>query len=124
MPRRGFRVGVPFSGRWVEVANSDAVDFGGSGLGNLGAVEAAETPAHGRSHSLDITLPPLAAVFFKGVRPAGEPQAKTEAETVEGEATAPNETETADAAGVPATQTEPPPRKTARRTRRKLETAT
>jgi 1,4-alpha-glucan branching enzyme len=124
VPRRGFRVGVPFSGRWVEVANSDAVDFGGSGLGNLGAVEAAETPAHGRSHSLDITLPPLAAVFFKGVRPAGEPQAKTEAETVEGEATAPNETETADAAGVPATQTEPPPRKTARRTRRKLETAT
>jgi hypothetical protein len=69
VPRRGFRVGVPFPGRWTELANSDATEYGGSGLGNLGGVEAAGSPAHGRPHSLDITLPPLAAVFFKGVRP-------------------------------------------------------
>ena len=124
VPRRGFRVGVPFSGRWVELANSDAVEFGGSGLGNLGAVEAADSPAHGRSHSLDITLPPLAAVFFKGVRPVEEPEAKSEAEAVEGEETASKEAEPAETTAAPVNDGGPRPRKTGRRTRRKLETTT
>jgi 1,4-alpha-glucan branching enzyme len=119
VPRRGFRVGVPFPGRWVEVANSDAVEFGGSGLGNLGAVEAAETPAHGRSHSLDITLPPLAAVFFKGLRRS---EAGTEA--ADADEAAVSESETAGTAPASSKDAEPRPRKTARRTRRKLETTT
>jgi 1,4-alpha-glucan branching enzyme len=68
VPRHGFRVGVPYAGRWTELANSDAAEYGGSGLGNLGSVEAKDLPAHGRPHSLEITLPPLASVFFKGVR--------------------------------------------------------
>jgi 1,4-alpha-glucan branching enzyme len=46
--------------------NSDASEYGGSGQGNLGGVEATTTPSHGRPYSLNITLPPLAVMFFKG----------------------------------------------------------
>jgi 1,4-alpha-glucan branching enzyme len=64
-PRAGHRVGVPEGGAWREVFNSDALDFGGSGIGNLGRVEAEAVPWHGRRHSIRVTLPPLGAVFFK-----------------------------------------------------------
>jgi 1,4-alpha-glucan branching enzyme len=47
------------------VLNSDAKEYGGSGYGNLGGVEAAPIPSHGRPYSLTITLPPLAVVFFE-----------------------------------------------------------
>jgi 1,4-alpha-glucan branching enzyme len=60
-----YRIGVPQPGFWRELLNSDAREYGGSGQGNLGGVEAAPIPFHGRSYSLTITLPPLAAVFFK-----------------------------------------------------------
>ncbi len=60
-----YRVGVPRLGYWKELLNSDARDYGGSGQGNLGGVEAAPLPFHGRPYSLTFTLPPLAAVFFK-----------------------------------------------------------
>ncbi len=63
--RRNYRVGVTGGGRWREILNSDARDFGGSGQGNLGEIEAAPFPAHGRSHSLMLTLPPLSAVYLK-----------------------------------------------------------
>ena len=63
--RYGYRVGAPAGGRWRELANSDAAEYGGSGVGNLGGVLAEETPAHGRPFSLSLTLPPLAAVFLK-----------------------------------------------------------
>ncbi|HOW84426.1 MAG TPA: 1,4-alpha-glucan branching protein GlgB [Candidatus Aminicenantes bacterium] len=62
---RGYRVGVPSDGTWREVLNSDAVDYGGTGLGNLGAVEADRKPAHGRPCSLRLTLPPLGILVFK-----------------------------------------------------------
>jgi 1,4-alpha-glucan branching enzyme len=45
--------------------NSDATEYAGSGMGNLGGVEAEEIPTHGRPFSLKLTLPPLAALFFK-----------------------------------------------------------
>ncbi len=64
VPRYGYRVGVPFGGFWEEVLNSDAVEYGGSGVGNLGGVEAEPVPAHGRPWSLPLTLPPLGAVIF------------------------------------------------------------
>jgi 1,4-alpha-glucan branching enzyme len=67
MPRYNYRVGVPAGGYWQEVLNSDAVDYGGSGHGNLGGQEAAPIPCHGRSHSLNLTLPPLGVVFFRVV---------------------------------------------------------
>jgi 1,4-alpha-glucan branching enzyme len=60
-----YRIGVPQSGFWRELLNSDAREYGGSGQGSLGKVEAVPIPLHGRPYSLTITLPPLAAVFFK-----------------------------------------------------------
>jgi 1,4-alpha-glucan branching enzyme len=65
VPRRHYRVGAPAPGFWREIANSDAKEYGGSGLGNLGGVHTEDVPAHGRPWSLGLTLPPLAAVFFK-----------------------------------------------------------
>jgi len=65
VPRMGYRLGVPVGGFWRELLNSDANEYGGSGLGNLGGVEAEEEPAHGRPYSLNLTLPPLSAVFLK-----------------------------------------------------------
>jgi len=65
VPRVDYRVGVPRGGRWAEILNTDAAEYGGSGVGNLGGVDAEAVPMHGRPHSLKITLPPLGAVFFK-----------------------------------------------------------
>ena len=61
-----YRVGVPGPpGYWSELLNSDAREYGGSGQGNMGGVEAVPIPLHGRPYSLTLTLPPLATVFFK-----------------------------------------------------------
>jgi len=65
VPRMGYRVGVPRGGFWKEVLNSDSEFYGGSGLGNAGGVQAESVPFHGRPCSLCMTLPPLAAVYFK-----------------------------------------------------------
>ena len=59
-----YRLGVPQGGFWREHLNSDASCYGGSGLGNLGGVVASPVPAHGRPFSLELTLPPLAALFL------------------------------------------------------------
>ncbi|MGH2680628.1 MAG: 1,4-alpha-glucan branching protein GlgB [Actinomycetota bacterium] len=64
MPHERFRIGLPVGGAWREALNSDAAEYGGSGMGNLGRVEAAATPWHGREHSARIVLPPLACVFL------------------------------------------------------------
>jgi 1,4-alpha-glucan branching enzyme len=71
VPRENYRVGVPRDGRWREVLNSDAVEYGGSGVGNLGGAEATPVPYHGRFHSVVLTLPPLAAVFLRAPAPPG-----------------------------------------------------
>jgi 1,4-alpha-glucan branching enzyme len=65
VPRRNYRVGVPRDGFWREVLNSDAKIYGGSGYGNFGGLEAAPVPAHGKYHSLSLTLPPLGVLFLK-----------------------------------------------------------
>ncbi|MFH1382298.1 MAG: 1,4-alpha-glucan branching protein GlgB [Chloroflexota bacterium] len=65
VPRLNYRVGVPQGGFWKELLNSDAREYGGSGLGNLGGVEAETVPAHGRPYSLKLTLPPLAIILLK-----------------------------------------------------------
>jgi len=65
VPRMGYRIGVPRDGFWKEVLNSDSEYYGGSGLGNAGGLQAEAIPFHGRPYSLKMTLPPLAAVFFK-----------------------------------------------------------
>ncbi len=63
--RHDYQIGVPVSGFWQELLNSDALIYGGSGQGNLGGVEAVLLSRHGRPFSLTITVPPLATVFFK-----------------------------------------------------------
>jgi 1,4-alpha-glucan branching enzyme len=70
-PRFAYRIGLPTAGCWREVFNSDARDYGGSGLGNLGAVQATATAAHGFAASAAITLPPLSAVYFRFQPDAG-----------------------------------------------------
>jgi 1,4-alpha-glucan branching enzyme len=66
IPRHGYRIGVPAGGFWTEVLNSDAPLYGGSGQGNMGGVEAAPVPWHGQMYSVEVVLPPLAMVMFKG----------------------------------------------------------
>lgn len=65
VPRFNYRVGVPVDGFWQELLNSDAQEYGGSGLGNAGGLQADPWPHHGRPFSLNLTLPPLAVVFLK-----------------------------------------------------------
>jgi 1,4-alpha-glucan branching enzyme len=64
VPRYEYRVGMPASGRWREALNTDSAYYGGSGVGNLGAVEAEATPWHDQPFSALLTLPPLAAVWL------------------------------------------------------------
>jgi 1,4-alpha-glucan branching enzyme len=64
VPQPNYRIGVPHGGFWHELLNSDAKQYGGSGYGNFGGVEASPAPLHGRSHSLTINLPPFGALFF------------------------------------------------------------
>jgi 1,4-alpha-glucan branching enzyme len=59
-----YRVGLPFAGRWTELINTDAVEFGGSGVGNYGSVDATEEPFGGRPASVELTLPPLAGLWL------------------------------------------------------------
>jgi len=65
VPRHAYGVGVPMGGYWKEILNTDAIEYGGSGAGNSGGVEASDSPCHGLAHSLALTLPPLAALFLK-----------------------------------------------------------
>jgi 1,4-alpha-glucan branching enzyme len=67
--RYNYRAGVPVGGLWKEVLNSDAKEYGGSGRGNFGVVEAAPVPSHGRYHTLTLTLPPLGITVFKRESP-------------------------------------------------------
>jgi 1,4-alpha-glucan branching enzyme len=64
--RTGYRVGVPVRGHWAELLNSDADVYGGSGAGNYGGVDAADTPWHGRDFSVELTLPPLSVIVLRG----------------------------------------------------------
>jgi 1,4-alpha-glucan branching enzyme len=69
VPRAGYRIGVPVAGDYVEVLNSDSAYYGGSNLGNGGAVHSEPTPWMNRPHSIVVTLPPLAAIVL---RPTGQ----------------------------------------------------
>jgi 1,4-alpha-glucan branching enzyme len=73
VPRHNYQIGIPQPGRWLELLNSDAPLYGGSGQGNLGGVEAVPISVHGHRHSLTLTLPPLAALFLKPAPPS-EPE--------------------------------------------------
>jgi 1,4-alpha-glucan branching enzyme len=64
LPYQRYRVGLPQAGRWREVLNTDATYYGGTGTGNLGAVEAVAEPWHGRPASATVTLPPLGVLWL------------------------------------------------------------
>jgi 1,4-alpha-glucan branching enzyme len=64
VPHENYRIGLPHGGRWREVLNTDAELYGGSGVGNLGAVVAQDAPWHGRPASAELRVPPLAAVWL------------------------------------------------------------
>ena len=63
-PWHDYRVPMPEGGAWLEVLNSDAPVYGGSGVGNLGKVHVEQVPMHGREHSGRLTVPPLGAVVL------------------------------------------------------------
>ncbi len=63
MSRPGYRIGVPFSGRWRQILNTDAAVYGGAGVG-AGDRDTQPVEAHGRGQSLLVDLPPLATMMF------------------------------------------------------------
>jgi 1,4-alpha-glucan branching enzyme len=71
--RRGYRIGVPQAGTYRETINTDSHYYGGSNVGNGGAVASETIAAHGRPHSIVLTLPPLAALLLTHDDAIGEP---------------------------------------------------
>ena len=64
IPRELYRVGVPRRSDYLEVLNTDAAEYGGSGLGNCGRVPVEDVPTHGFPQSIVLTLPPLSVLWL------------------------------------------------------------
>src|SRR3954447_23050697 len=64
VPRYDYRVGMPTCCRWRELLNTDSTYYGGSGVGNMGGVQAEATPWHDQPFSAQLTLPPLGVVWL------------------------------------------------------------
>jgi 1,4-alpha-glucan branching enzyme len=64
-PRHNWRLGVDVAGDWRELLNTDAKEYGGSGIGNFGRARAAAVACHGQPFSLELTLPPLAVLYLQ-----------------------------------------------------------
>jgi 1,4-alpha-glucan branching enzyme len=64
LPHVDYQIGLPRAGRWREVLNTDAAVYGGSGVGNMGAIEAVPEPWHGKPASAVITVPPLGVLWL------------------------------------------------------------
>jgi 1,4-alpha-glucan branching enzyme len=65
VPHHGYRLGLPQDGPWAELLNTDADAYSGSGVGNMGGVEATEGPHHGLPASATVTVPPLATLWLR-----------------------------------------------------------
>lgn len=63
--RHEYRLGVPLAGAYSQLLNSDSLEFGGSGCVPNTNIESSEVAAHGRRHSIELTLPPLAVLILK-----------------------------------------------------------
>jgi len=72
VPRYGYRVGLPAPGWWPEVLNTDATEWGGSGVGNGGGVAAHAEPWHGLPWSTEMTIPPLGVLWLRA--PDADPE--------------------------------------------------
>ncbi len=66
MPRDDYRLPLPLAGAWREILNTDAADYGGSGKGNVGRVEARARDKGGGAEAV-LVLPPLATVMLEHV---------------------------------------------------------
>ena len=66
--RRGYRLGLPFPGRYECVLNTDRPEFGGTGLGDTAPVKSEYVPCHGQEQSMEIDLPPMSAVIYRCVK--------------------------------------------------------
>jgi 1,4-alpha-glucan branching enzyme len=64
-PHEAYRLALPLRGTWTEVLNTDAESYGGSGVGNLGAVQAVEVPHYGRPFSATVRVPPMGAIYLR-----------------------------------------------------------
>jgi 1,4-alpha-glucan branching enzyme len=64
LPHLKYQIGLPRAGRWRELLNTDAAIYGGSGVGNMGGIEAVPEPYHGRPASAIITVPPLGVLWL------------------------------------------------------------
>ena len=66
VPRHDYRIGVAHGGFWEEILNSDGQEYGGSGHGNMGGIEASSDSFYGNfDYTLAVTLPPLGMVVFR-----------------------------------------------------------
>jgi 1,4-alpha-glucan branching enzyme len=65
LPHERYRLGLPSAGTWTEVVNTDATDYGGSGVGNLGAVQTVEESWHARPVSVSLRVPPLGTLWLR-----------------------------------------------------------
>ncbi len=65
VPHEGYRLGLPYTGRWEELLNTDAAEYLGSGVGNLGGVEAIGESWHGQRASVTLRVPPLGTVWLR-----------------------------------------------------------
>jgi 1,4-alpha-glucan branching enzyme len=65
VPHENYRLGLPFPGRWEEIVNTDAETYFGSGVGNLGGVEATEEMHHGQPASALLRVPPMGALWLR-----------------------------------------------------------
>ena len=65
VPHEGYRLGLPSAGQWEEVLNTDAGAYAGSGVGNLGTVDAGDQPWHGQPASATLVVPPLATLWLR-----------------------------------------------------------
>ncbi len=68
IPHEGYHLGLPFAGEWSEVINTDAENYGGSGVGNLGTVTAHESPHSGQPASVRLRIPPLGTLWLTSQR--------------------------------------------------------
>ena len=65
VPHGNYRIGLPHPGTWLEIINTDSTVYGGSGVGNYGAVQAEDLPWHGLPASVALRVPPLGALWLR-----------------------------------------------------------
>ena len=65
VPRYNYRIGLPESGYYAELINTDSNNYWGSGIGNAGGVHTDDVPWHDQPYSANFTVPPLSTLILK-----------------------------------------------------------